>query len=230
MTTHILFDFFGTLVDYSPSRTEQGFAGSFALLREAGFRQDYQDFLSLWSQAFAQFDRAAKESGREFSMTELADSFLRRAIARSSDELVERLVETYLAEWNAGVRYPAGVDRLVAGLSERFTLGIVTNTHHADLVLEHLAQMGIAERFESVVTSVEYGRPKPAREIFDHALDSLGATAAASIYVGDSFEADYVGATGAGMAALLIDPLRRAPVPQRDRISSVFEIAARFGQ
>jgi len=42
VTTHVLFDFFGTLVEYSPSRTDQGYDRSFSLLRDAGLRLGYE--------------------------------------------------------------------------------------------------------------------------------------------------------------------------------------------
>lgn len=228
VTTHVLFDFFGTLVEYSSSRTEQGYARSFALLRDAGFRHGYEDFLSLWSQVSSELDRAAEASFREFSMADLADVFLERALGRGAAGLGPRLVETYLAEWNTGVRYRAGVVELLVDLSRRFTLGIVTNTHHAQLVPSHLAHMEIADLFAVVVTSVEHGRRKPAPEIFQDALGALGAAAASSIYVGDSYEADYRGATGAGLPALLIDPHSRAPVPDCDRLTSLFELESRL--
>lgn len=49
METHLLFDFFGTLVDTSPSRTEQGVEASFGLLQREGTALDYDGFLALWS-------------------------------------------------------------------------------------------------------------------------------------------------------------------------------------
>ncbi len=228
MATHVLFDFFGTLVEYSPSRTEQGYEGSFKLLRDAGVRLGYEGFLKLWSEVSSEFDRAAESTSREFSMVELAEAFLGRALGEVPPGLAMRLVESYLAEWNTGVRYPAQVRDLLVGLSQRFTLGVVTNTHHPRLVPDHLEKMRVADLFAVVVTSVEHGWRKPAPEIFHHTLEKLGTTASSAIYVGDNYEADYRGATGAGMSALLIDPLSRAPVPDRDRISSVLELASRL--
>jgi putative hydrolase of the HAD superfamily len=228
VTTHVLFDFFGTLVEYSPSRTEQGYERSFALLRDAGCPLGYESFLAQWSQVSSEFDRIAERSYREFSMVELADTFLDRTLGRAPAGLSTRFVETYLAEWNTGVRYPTRLRELLVGLSRRFTLAVVTNTHHPQLVPTHLEQMGVADLFAVVVTSVEHGRRKPALEIFQHALQEIGGTASSSVYVGDSYEADYRGATGAGMSALLIDPHSRSPVPACDRLASVFDLESRL--
>ena len=229
-TTHLLFDFFGTLVDYSPSRTEQGYERSFALLREAGSALDYASFLALWSEVASGFDRTAEESCREFSMAQLTQAFLARALERVPPDLVAPFVATYLDEWNTGVRYPDGVRDLLQRLSRRYTLAVITNTHDAGLVPAHLARMGVADLFDVVVTSVEHGSRKPAPEIFRHALERVRAVASSSVYVGDSFEADYVGATGIGMSALLIDPLETAPVPEGDRLRSLLDLEARLDE
>jgi hypothetical protein len=42
----ILFDFFGTLVSYSPSRVDQGYPRCHAFLREHGSALSYDDFLA----------------------------------------------------------------------------------------------------------------------------------------------------------------------------------------
>lgn len=98
MASHVLFDFFGTLVEYSPSRTDQGYDRSFSLLRSAGFRRGYEEFLSLWSRVSSEFDRAAESSHREFSMDELVESFLERALGSAPAGLTTRFVDTYLEE------------------------------------------------------------------------------------------------------------------------------------
>lgn len=226
---HVLFDFFGTLVHYSPSRTEQGYERSFALLREAGTRLDYAGFLSLWSEVSAAFDAKAEASLREFSMADLADAFLRRAVPHPTGRLARRFIDTYLAEWNRGVRDLEGLPALLEAASQRYPLAIVTNTHDAELVPAHLARMGVAHLFEHVVTSVGLGPRKPDPAIFRHAVDALGTVPERCLYVGDSYDADYRGATSAGLHALLVDPSRAAPVDPADRLGTIFELGDRLG-
>ena len=128
MTTHLIFDFFGTLVEYSSNFREQEYERTFCLLRESEIELEYDQFLSQWSEAFEKLDRPARESLREFSMGELQAS------------------------------------------------------------------------------------PEQC------------------IYVGDSYEADYLGAKSAGIRALLIDPLHETPVVNEDRIESVFEMEKRVAE
>ena len=228
--THILFDFFGTLVDYMPSRTAQGYSRSFKLLRHAGMALDYEGFLALWSEVFAQFDAEAESSLREFSMADVATEFLKRAVPdATSGPLAARLSSTYLAEWNSGVRYPDGIAALLQRLDKQYTLAVITNTHDAGLVPTHLGRMGVRGLLAQVFTSVEFGRRKPAPAIFQHALGVLGAKPECCLYVGDNYDADYLGARSAGICALLIDPTHKTPLDGRDRIDSVFQLEERLG-
>ena len=220
----ILLDFFGTLVDYAPGRTEQGVEQSYALVR--GSRPDltYEAYRTGWEAHFARFDADAARTGREFSMHQVAGSFL----GPDPDVDVDLFVDTYLSEWNRGVHYPDGIVDLVAGLASSHRLAVVTNTHHPSLVPDHLDAMGIADAVELVVTSVEVGVPKPAAEIYEHALGLLGVEPGSVLFVGDTFGPDYEGPRTVGMAALLIDPMATAPVPDGHRLRSIFDLPARL--
>lgn len=224
MTSHLLFDFFGTLVGYSASRTEQGYPRSFEVLREAGAQFDYEGFLSLFSDVSAEFDLVAERTHREFSMADLGSAFLSRASLPPSPTLVSEFVQSYLAEWNKGVFYLDGIPELLERLGGRFDLAVITNTHDRNLVPDHLERMGVLRLFEKVITSVEFGTRKPGPAIFRHALTVLDASPGDCVYVGDNFEADYRGAASAGMRAVLIDPLRKFPVPVDDRIDSILSL------
>jgi len=228
MKTHLLFDFFGTLVEYSASRTDQGYARSHALLGDAGARLGYREFLDVWSAIAIRFEQAAESSRREFSMTELVTAFLGRIGLDAERALVDDFTRQYLAEWNKGVRYADALPEMLGRLDERYTLGIVTNTHDRDLVRDHLAAMGVGSRFACLVTSVEFGSRKPDPAIFHEALRRLGATSGGSLYVGDNHAADYLGARAAGIDCLLIDPGSAAPIPAADRLASLLALESRL--
>lgn len=227
--THVLFDFFGTLVDYSPSRTEQGFAKSHTLLGQMGADLTYEQFLASWTATAADFDRHSDQDDSEFSMTDLGGVFLRQVLPHEpSDDEVAALVEQYLEEWDAGVRYRAGVPEFVDELAGDYQLAVVTNTHHALLVHRHLEAMGLLSTFEAIVTSVEVGWRKPHPQIYSVALATLAIGATSAVFVGDTYGPDYQGPERAGMTAYLIDPRCRAPVPEARRLSSVLDLPARL--
>jgi len=97
--THVLFDFFGTLVAYSDSRTGQGCPRSYALLIEAGAALDYTGYLGLWEEVAEAFEQRALASHREYTMEEVARAFLERALGPERPaQLTGDSVSAYLDE------------------------------------------------------------------------------------------------------------------------------------
>jgi putative hydrolase of the HAD superfamily len=87
-----------------------------------------------------------------------------------------------------------------------FTVGVISNFDSRLLGL--LDGLGISPFVDAVVISTRAGAAKPAREIFAQALAHVGVSAENAIHVGDSYEADVVGARAAGITPVLVD--RRA--------------------
>ncbi len=163
-------------------------------------------------------------------MDEVATAFLTRLLRRDpSSTEVSDLVDAYLGEWNAGVIYPVTTSQIVDALASRYRLAVVTNTHHAELVPDHLAAMGIAAQFDAVITSVETGWRKPHPAIYAETLHRLGSAAASSVFVGDSFVADYAGPQAVGITAFLIDPTGQHDVPDDRRLRSLVDLPERLG-
>jgi putative hydrolase of the HAD superfamily len=67
-----------------------------------------------------------------------------------------------------------------------------------------LAQTGLAELLDAVVTSAELGVAKPDPAVFAHALGLVGAGPEGVLHVGDSLEADVEGARAAGLRPVLV--------------------------
>ena len=225
MITHLFFDFFGTLVEYSDSRTEQGYQQSHVVLLTNGATLSYQEFLDRWEASCRQLDAVANATQVEYSMDTSVTSFLNNEFGIDhSLELANTFRDTYLQEWGKGVKYIDGVPALLRQLRDRYTLVLVTNTHSADYVQSHLRRMQITEYFSLIVTSIEHGKRKPHPSIFQHALRTVGCESHNALYIGDTFTADYLGANGVGMRCLLIDPRQKQNIRAEDRIADVLDI------
>ncbi len=83
-------------------------------------------------------------------------------------------------------------------------LGVVSNSDGR--VEEALAAAGLRECFDVVIDSAVVGVEKPDPAIFRAALDALGVPAGETLYVGDLYEIDVVGANAAGLPAVLLAP------------------------
>jgi HAD superfamily hydrolase (TIGR01549 family) len=88
-------------------------------------------------------------------------------------------------------------------IGKKFRIAVISN---ADGGIERvLSRCGIADCFETITDSGIVGIEKPRAEIFEAALQQMNAKAQESLYVGDVYSVDYVGARNAGMQAVLFD-------------------------
>ena len=85
-----------------------------------------------------------------------------------------------------------------------YTLGVVSNRERP--FSEYLTEKGLAALVHFSVSGGEAGSKKPDRGIFDFALAKAGSRAEETLYVGDNYFADVVGARGAGVNPVLFDP------------------------
>lgn len=121
----------------------------------------------------------------------VADDALRDTLVKATQDS---------ANWD-GIR--PGTCEALKMISERYRIGVISNSDGK--VNESLRRCGIEECFLSIVDSGNVGHEKPHPAIFGAALREMGARAEESLYVGDVYSVDYLGATRAGMEALLFD-------------------------
>jgi FMN phosphatase YigB (HAD superfamily) len=92
-----------------------------------------------------------------------------------------------------------------------YGLGLITNRANVERFHELLDRVELWPCFDLILASGEVGVSKPEPGIFDAALEQMGATANASLYVGDNYWADVIGAQRAGVTPALFDPHRLFP-------------------
>ena len=128
-----------------------------------------------------------------FSETLEKDS-LAAPVAKLED-CFDSLFEHYAqpASWTL---YPETVSFLKAA-SEIGPLAVVSNFD--DRLAPILNGLGIGCFFREIITSADALARKPDRKIFDFALNKLNCPAEAACFCGDSHEADYLGASSAGI-------------------------------
>ena len=129
------------------------------------------------------------------------------------EELLSHLPgnEDLLPDLIAAARNSGNWSRVLPGtreclirLKRKYRLGIISNSdgHIADL----FERLDLADCFETITDSARVGFQKPDSRIFLAALRSLGIPAEESVYIGDVYSIDYVGARAVGMQAIVMDP------------------------
>ena len=88
-------------------------------------------------------------------------------------------------------------------LRKEYAMAVISNSDgKIDAVLE---RCGILDCFQSITDSGKVGYEKPHSAIFKAALREMKARPTESLYVGDIYSVDYVGACKAGMQAVVFD-------------------------
>ena len=96
-----------------------------------------------------------------------------------------------------------GTREALERIRREYAIAVISNADgKIDAVLN---RCGIDDCFASITDSGNVGHEKPHPVIFEAALRSMKASPAESLYVGDVYSIDYVGARKAGMQAVLFD-------------------------
>jgi putative hydrolase of the HAD superfamily len=85
-----------------------------------------------------------------------------------------------------------------------FTLGVVSN--RIDPYQDEIDGLGMGEYFHFSLAGGEVNSWKPEPGIFRHAIERAGSTPEGTLYIGDNYFADVVGAQRAGLRPILYDP------------------------
>jgi putative hydrolase of the HAD superfamily len=108
------------------------------------------------------------------------------------------------------VRCLPHAEAVIAELSQRFVLGVVTNAREYRQ-RSKFDSLPVREYFSEFVTSERAGVEKPAPEIFRLALDEAAVLPEEAAFVGDRLDTDVLGAKAAGLYAIWLDHAGRCP-------------------
>jgi len=129
----------------------------------------------------------------------------------------------------ANTQHSANWDQILPGTREAleqirqdYAIAVISNADgRIDAVLR---RCGIADCFQSITDSGIVGHEKPHAAIFEAALRDMKAEAAESLYVGDVYSVDYVGASNAGLEAVLFDVAGAYRESEYPRVESLADL------
>jgi FMN phosphatase YigB (HAD superfamily) len=197
----VFFDFGGTLcqsrADILPIFKEAA--------RRAGIQVPWSEYLraneecwnELWPEAPGMVGKTPAFADRVHEMA------LRRVGFTGSTELFVRCCreEATSPRWHAP--FEDTVATLTSLRAARIPLHVISG--HVDYLPIIIANLGWSGYFDTVTFTQEVGVQKPDPRVFRFALERAGEHAAQALYVGDSWEADYLGAKSAGMRAVWLN-------------------------
>jgi putative hydrolase of the HAD superfamily len=203
----VTFDFWETLVRTSggDTRAVRGRA-VIAALGLHDHEVDPVDLETAFDHAFVLFNEAWKDN-RQFTGREAASIVLDRLDLRLSAEAHAAGVDAFLEAGDSlEMELTDHLEETLVALKEReIRLGIICDVGltPSPVLRGYLAAHGVLDLFDHWSFSDEVGTYKPARRIFDHALDGLGGVdPERAAHVGDLRRTDVAGARAVGMTTV----------------------------
>ena len=202
----VMFDLGGTLIDLQPSKD----VVFHRMLVLHGHDAPLADVTEAIYEAERKFD---KESANLDGVHE--DKFWRkfdklvldrvgfRGDQKKFAEDVSREFERIVSDVGSWTEYPDARPLMEDLRARGFKLGLISNA--TDLARRVMDRLGLSEYFETIVISDEVGFRKPDKRIFQHAASLAKVAPNRTLYVGERFAVDVVGAKMAGMNSILID-------------------------
>lgn len=116
-------------------------------------------------------------------------------------ELINQLSEDYIAYLSSFNHLFENTFEILNYLKTNYNLHIITNGF-SEVQYKKLTKSSINHYFKTVTNSETVGVKKPNPKIFNHALKVANVKVDQSIMIGDSYEADILGALNVGMDAI----------------------------
>jgi putative hydrolase of the HAD superfamily len=138
-------------------------------------------------------------------------------------QTIDLLAESYIDELPLDNHLFEGALEILEYLFEKYSLHIITNGFQQVQYLK-LKNSGIESYFKTITTSEEVGLKKPNPVIFETALTKASVKPKNSIMIGDSFEADILGAENAEMHTLFFNYRNEIVAEKYAAINELLEI------
>ncbi len=184
-----------------------------------------KDFLKIYepiNQVYWKKFREEKVSKQDLRRGRLLDSFIEFNLQFSMKD-IDSIADSYIDELPKDNHLFEGAVELLNYLYEKYSLHIITNGFE-EVQFKKLKNSGIVNFFKTITTSEEVGLKKPNPVVFMKSLEKASTLSEKSIMIGDSFEADILGAENVGIDTIFYN-YRNEKVPSKyKKVSQLLQI------
>ena len=140
------------------------------------------------------------------------------------DDMVFTLADAYIQNLPEHNHLFPGAIEVLDKLKERYSLHIITNGFRE---VQHfkMRNAGLTPYFSTVTDSESVGVKKPNPLIFQKALSDASCNPTSSVMIGDSYEADILGALQVGMNAIHFMPLVKKHPQEYQEIDNLIQLS-----
>lgn len=227
----VLFDLDGTIRHQLPAASDVFIQCAV----DHGLRVSYEDRIRAehWVHFYFAFSLDIQADEKRFKGDPKAfwQNFTRRRLVAmgahpsKAEELAPQVSACMEQNYKPIVHVPADLQPLLVELNRSgLVMGVVSNREEP--YQSELDELQLASYFKFSLAGGEVNSYKPDGRIFGRALELAGTAAAETMYVGDNYFADVVGAQRAGLVPVLYDPISLFPDAGCAMIRSFSELSA----
>ena len=189
-------------------------------------RPTLDDWRALERRTKCEFDRGLISGAPDHGFWWMFHTHLLEQLNVSDDRVRDALIQNTQNSANWDQILP-GTREALERIRQRYATAVISNSDgKIDAVLR---RCGIYDCFSSITDSGNVGHEKPHPAIFAAALHAMKADSAQSLYVGDVYSVDYMGARSAGIEAVLFDVAGAYREQQVPRVESLGELEEWLG-
>jgi HAD superfamily hydrolase (TIGR01662 family) len=176
----------------------------YTYLKASGVRTSFDDFARIFIRGYESASSVSQFYKIEIPMQDIMSKvFSKVKFKDHNGVLVYRaMTEFYKPEIEAWELYPDTVDILTALRDSRFDLGLISNAKSDWAVKAILDKYDLRKFFKVILTSAELRKRKPRPDVFTEALKALNIKPSEAVFIGDSLQADILGAKTVGMSSI----------------------------
>jgi 2-haloalkanoic acid dehalogenase type II len=146
--------------------------------------------------------------GKEMTFEDVYSDFLRRLSIASNDDILKELHEAFRKYYRA--EFLPCVEDVLKTLSSKYKVALLSNTM-SDQPRRLLHEYNYEKYFDIILHSRDIGTRKPNPETFRYVLRKLKVQPDEAVHVGDSVEADMIGAQETGITGIWIKSSDQPP-------------------
>ncbi len=165
---------------------------------------------------------SSDEEDRQWWWKYDSEVFARLKIPAEKHQSIFDDIYSFFANPAAWQLYPDTIDFLNKLKTESFSLGIVSNWNSS--LKKIVNGLNLSHYFDFILSSAEAGWKKPSPKIFEIALRMAGVEPGRVVHIGDTYQADVLGARNAGIRGIMLDRRGSAMHHDHEVVSGLLDI------
>ncbi len=232
----VLFDVYGTLIDIQTDEHRDDIFETISRFLE--YRRVFVSPSELKELYFSEINRQFAASRQKYPEIDVVAAFervLRRSGGSSDRYLALMVTQLYRCLSRQRIGLFRDTFWTLTEFRKRYRLAVVSDAQRA-FCRPELRALHIEGFFDTLVISSDYGFRKPDPRLFHIALAAVDSRPEESVYIGNRYETDFLGARAAGFAVNILIHQSPADIesyrdrPQPDHVAADLTAALQFLQ